>query len=135
MRGNHPICPTFIIFSILFFLSVMASALFSLDQKIGKAKALLPPAHCLPPQEGEGFASWEEGKARLQDYAFTQGFAIVIESFQKTRGVMLLECTRHHRKERNTRKLAETDRQRKSTKVSFNNCKYRVRLRKKKDEI
>lgn len=69
--------------------------------------ALLHSAHCLPLKEGEEFSTIKEGQVRLQDYAFTKGFALVQESFQKERGVMVLDCSRHHTKERNTRKLTE----------------------------
>ena len=104
------------------------SASFSLENKKEKAIALLPPTHCLPPEEGEVFSTVEQGQTRLQDYAFTQGFALVQESFQKQRGIMVLDCSRHHTKERNTRKLSEEDRVRKHTKVTFNECRYRLRV-------
>lgn len=107
---------------------------FSLEDKKQRAKALLPPAHCLPLQEGEDFPTVDEGKTRVQDYAFTQGFALVQESFQKSRGIMLLDCTRHHVKERNTRGLDEEERTRTNTKVSFTDCKYRLRLKRTKKE-
>lgn len=92
------------------------------------------PAHCLPLEEGEVFSTIQEGQVRLQDYVFTKGFALVQESFQKDRGVMVLDCSRHHTKERNTRQLTEEERVRKHTKVSFNECKYRLRLKKTKEE-
>ena len=47
---------------------------------------------------------------------------------------MVLDCSRHHTKERNTRKLSEEERVRKHTKVTFNDCKYRLRLKKTKEE-
>ena len=90
----------------------------------------MPPPHRLPPHEDETYGSHEEGKIRLQDYAFTQGFALVTETNDKKNGRVVLECTRHHKKERNTRKVEEKDRVRKNTKVSFNECKYRLKLKK-----
>lgn len=82
----------------------------SLEHRKQQAKALLPLSHCLPPQEGESFSTIDEGKVRLQNYAFTQGFALVQESFQKSRGILVLDCTRHHIKERNTRQMTEEER-------------------------
>lgn len=41
---------------------------------------------------------------------------------------MLLNCSRHHTKERNARNLGEEERVRKHTKVAFNDCKYRLLL-------
>ena len=72
--------------------------IFLIGVRKEKAIALLLPAHCLP-LEGEVFPTVEEGQARVQDYAFTKGFALVQESFQKQRGVMLLDCSRHHTEE------------------------------------
>ena len=106
----------------------------SLETRLQNALALLPPSHRLPPQENESFGSWEDGKTRLQDYAFTQGFALVTETNNKKRQVVILECTRHHSKERNTRKLGEKDRKRKNTKVAFNDCRYRLKLKRDEDE-
>ena len=121
----------------LFFFSLVAidSAMaLSLETRLQNALALLPPSHRLPPQENESFGSWNEGKTRLQDYAFTQGFALVTETNDKKNHIVILECTRHHKKERNTRKLEEKDRKRKNTKVAFNDCKYRLRLKRNKED-
>lgn len=71
----------------------------------------------------------DKGKARLQNYAFIQGFALVQESFEKKRGILVLDCTRHQDKERNTRDIREEERTRKDTKVAFNSCKYRLPLK------
>lgn len=57
------------------------SASFFLENRNEKAIALLPPAHCLPFEEGEIFSTIQEGQVRLQDYAFTTGFALVQELF------------------------------------------------------
>ena len=46
----------------------------SLDSRIRQAIDRLPPAHRIPPQDGEVVSGLEDGKLRLQDYAFTQGF-------------------------------------------------------------
>lgn len=115
-------------------LTSFTMASLSLEQRKQRAKTLFPPTHCLPPQVGEVFSTVEAGKTRLQDYAFTQGFALVQESFQKQRGILLLDCSRHHSKERNTRDQTEEERTRKSTNVAFADCKYRLRLKKSKED-
>ena len=112
----------------------MALTSTSLDARLQRAIASLPSSHRLPPSESEIFISWEEGKTRLQNYAFTQGFALVTETNDKKNHLVILDCTRHHKRERNTRKLEEKDRVRKNTKGSFNECKYRLRLKQNKDE-
>lgn len=71
--GHLTICITMAFFS----------ASFSLESKKEKAIALLPPSHCLPLEEREVFSTLEKSQIRLQDYAFTQGFALVQKSFQK----------------------------------------------------
>lgn len=90
--------------------------------------------HCLSLKEGEIFSTVEEGQAQFQDYAFTKMFALVQESVQKERGVMLLDRSRHYTKERNTNKLTEEEHIRKNTKVAFNDCKYCLRLKKTEEE-
>ena len=102
----------------------------SLDARKQHAIALLPPPHLLPPQENELFSSWKEAKTRLQDYAFTQGFALVTETHDKKNHLIVLDCTRHQKRVRNARKVEEEDRVRANTKVSFNECPYRLRLKK-----
>ena len=103
----------------------------SLDLRKQHAIALLLSPHLLPPQENELFSSWKKAKTRLQDYAFTQGFALVTETHDKKNHLIVLDCTRHHKRVRNTRKVEEEDRVRANTKVSFNECPYRLRLKKK----
>lgn len=111
------------------------SASFSLENWKEKIIALLPSTHCLFLKEREEFSTVKEDQVRLQDYAFTKEFALVQKSFKKKRGVMVLNCSRHHTKERNIRKLTEEEYVRKHTKVAFNNCKYHLRLKKTKKEI
>ena len=108
---------------------VMALPLLSLEHRISQALELIPPPHRLPPQDEELFATLEEGKKRLQDYAFTQGFALVTSSFQKGKTVLVLDYTRHGKKTRNHRKIVDEDRVRVGNKVLFEDCKYRLRLR------
>lgn len=71
----------------------------------------------------------KEAKARCQDYAFTQGFAIVVEHNNSKRGTYTLDCKRHHPKTKDWRKTAEQDKKRPNTKVSACDCKYRLKFK------
>jgi hypothetical protein len=51
-----------------------------LAAQIEAAIAALPPAHRLLPQEQEIVESKETALQRLQNWAFTEGFALVVES-------------------------------------------------------
>jgi len=89
----------------------------------------LPPAHCVEPQDDEEVNSIEDGFRRLQDWAFTQGFAIVKESLKKRmRITQTFHCAHHGDKPRNTRKLTEEDRKRKNTKVLHKGCKWSIKI-------
>jgi hypothetical protein len=55
-----------------------------LRAQLDAAVAALPPAHCLDPTENEHTSSRDAAFVRLQDWAFTKGFALVTES-SKTR--------------------------------------------------
>jgi hypothetical protein len=45
--------------------------------QLAAATAALPPAHCLNPDPNESFESKEAAFLRLQNWAFTKGFAVV----------------------------------------------------------
>lgn len=55
---------------------------------------VLPPAHRSEPQNGELVDNPQDGYARLQDWAFVQGFALVKESSRPERWV--LHYIHHH---------------------------------------
>ena len=99
-----------------------------LIERIRKATDLIPSAHRLAPVDGETFSTLEQAVKRLQDYAFTQGFALVIETRDLKRNRLVMECIRHKDKYKNVRKLTSDERKR-STKVSYLGCKYRVSVR------
>ncbi len=88
------------------------ASLSALQTRIEKVIELLPSPHLLLPRDGEAFLSFKGAKKRLQDYAFTQGFALVVEQNDKQRKTVLFDCSRHHKKQRNTSKVEEKDRQR-----------------------
>lgn len=115
-------------FLFLIFLLIMAFNA-TLQVRIKTAVDALPSSHRLSSVTGEEVESLEHGKTRLQDYAFTQGFALVIESHDKKRRRLRMHCSRHKSNTRNTRKLDEEDRERVYTNVSFDQCKYSVQIK------
>ena len=102
--------------------------------RIRNAIDLLPPAHRIPSSDGEVVTGPEKSKLRLQDYAFTQGFCLVVVSYDKKQQRLIIECLRYKKKTRNTQKIEEKDRVRAATDVAYNNCRYRVKMTYIKDD-
>jgi hypothetical protein len=102
-----------------------------LASQIQAATQALSPAHLLPPTAGESFGSPENALQRLQDWAFTQGFAMVTESCRKNRAIF--ECVHHKKKTKNCRKTMTEDRQQISTATRTKNCKWGVYVSQRKD--
>ncbi len=108
---------------------VIAPPLLSLEHRIFYALELIPLPHRFLPQDEELFATLEEEGKKLQDYAFTQGFALANSSFQKGKTCLVLVCTRYGKNTRNHRKIIDEDRVRVGNKVLFEDCKYQLYLR------
>ena len=104
------------------------ASLSALQTRIAKATELLPSPYLIFPHDGEVFLSLEDAKTRLQDYLFTQVFALMVEQNEKQRKTVLFDCLRHHKKQQNTSEVEEKDRQRPNTKASFLDCNYRIRI-------
>ncbi|KAM4063427.1 hypothetical protein HRG_013950 [Hirsutella rhossiliensis] len=92
-----------------------------------KAVEALPHEHLRAPVTGDE-ANDPEGALRwFQDYAFTQGFALVTTS--KACDRLRVSCIHHGRGTRNTRKLSDTvteggDRKKELTYVKAKDCPY-----------
>lgn len=91
------------------------------------AIAALPQEHLRAPLTGDEMNSPEEALRWFQDYAFTQGFAVVTAS--KSRDRLRVDCIHHGKKTRNTRKLPDTvtkggDRKKELTYVKAKECPY-----------
>ena len=114
----------------------MALAHQSVSNKLQRACRAIAARHKLPPEDGETFADQNLGQLRIQDYAFTQGFAVVKthEDNSESRKMVTLQCTRHGKKTRNTRGLTEKERKRHATHVQFLECPYKAKLRYRKRE-
>jgi hypothetical protein len=100
-----------------------------LRRQLDAAVASLPPAHCLNPIEDELADSREAAFVRLQDWAFTKGFALVTESAKTHNGQVVcayIECVHHKKETRNTRKLTEGERERAQTRTQANGCKFSI---------
>ena len=68
----------------------------ALADEIRRGVNALPPVHGIEPQENELVESPDVRYVRLQDWAFTQGFALVKKSSRPERWI--LKCI-HHKKE------------------------------------
>src|SRR5436190_8332397 len=100
-----------------------------LAAQLAAATAALRPAHCLNPVEDEPTESKEAAFVRLQNWAFTKGFALVTESSKTKNGQVIrvyFECVHHKKETRNSRKLKEEDRKRVQTKTQTNGCKFSI---------
>jgi len=98
---------------------------------IAEATKALPPTHLLPPVAGEAFDDKKQAFLRINDWAFTQGFAIVTESGPANR--VRFECTQHHKKTRNWRKTALEERERVEAKSMAKGCKWAIYISQRKD--
>jgi hypothetical protein len=108
-----------------------------LAAQLSAAIAALPPAHRSNPRENEAFELREAAFVRLQDWAFTKGFALVTESAKTHNGQVVrvyLNCLHHKKETRNSRKLAEEERQRAQTQTQANSCKFSIGIYYRKEE-
>ena len=104
----------------------------ALQAQIAAATAALPQSHLSEPAEDEIVNSIDAGYLRIQNWAFTQGFAVVKESRKPTRQV--LQCVHHHHDTRNTRKKEEDERARAGTKTKASGCKFTIYISQRKKE-
>ena len=114
----------------------VASAMISLlAAQIRGAIEIIPLAHLISPASGKAFEEREGALRRLQDWAFTQDFAIVTESVKigsiNTKGVktsnrVAFQCVHHRDKTRNSQKIATENRERVETAVRAKSCKWGV---------
>lgn len=95
-----------------------------LASQIMIATKVLPSAHLSTPAYGELFKTSDEAHQRLQDWAFTQGFAVVTES--KWKGRCIFHCIHYKKKTRNSRKTATEDQKRLGTAMMAKDCTWSV---------
>jgi len=75
-----------------------------LRQRITTAIAVIPPDHWVRPKKNELFADPKAAFIRLRDWGFTQGILLVKESTNSKAGQWIIDCSRHHKETRNSRK-------------------------------
>ncbi|CAF9942052.1 hypothetical protein IMSHALPRED_003174 [Imshaugia aleurites] len=68
----------------------------------------IPPSHLLPPSKNETFNTPDDAWTRLQDYAFSQGFAIVTGQCGKADPRKTYKCIHHSAETKNWRKKIQT---------------------------
>ena len=98
----------------------------------------IPPSHLLPPRKNETFDTPDDAWTRLQDYAFSQGFAIVTGQYGKADPRKAYKCIHHSVETKNWRKLPEhkgeqdlehrTTRQQEKTKIKAKACEWRITI-------
>ncbi len=103
------------------------------DRKL-RALALIPSTHLIAPDIDETFLDATVAKSRIQDYAFSQGFAVVTLNHDRVRQILVLVCTQHGTHTKNWEKTPTDERKRINTKVSANDCPFRPRIIQKKDD-
>lgn len=101
------------------------------------AKASIPPTHRLAPLQDEVVESREAGYARLQEWAFCNGYALAIESSKPsvkggpiTR--IVVHCVHHKETTRNSRNIKDEERRRVSRKTQANGCKFAMYVSRRK---
>jgi len=98
-----------------------------LRAQLDAAIAAIPHRHATNPSRDEVFQTKEAAFARLQDWAFIKGFALVKESSKSKQGQVVrlyLECVHHKKATKNSRKLSEVDRRRHQTKTQAGGCMF-----------
>jgi hypothetical protein len=111
----------------------MASIIKDVSNAIAKVLATTPPAHLLDPVDDEVYPSAQAGFDRLQDYAFSKGFCVVVESSTLAESAkhknLRLACIHHKIATRNTRKLdnevgEESNRTQQHTMTKAKDCQW-----------
>lgn len=74
---------------------------------IQKIKVLLLLPYLLLLQVGEIFLSLGRAKIRLHNYAFSQGFILVVQKHNKKRDTILFNCSYYGKKAQDIRKLVD----------------------------
>jgi hypothetical protein len=95
----------------------------ALHCQLAEAIEAIPTTHLNAPVAGEAVADPDAFYIRLQDWAFSQGYAFV-KSSGKNEVRRRFKCFHHQAVTRNTRKLEEKDRRRVATHVREGNCKF-----------
>jgi hypothetical protein len=111
-------------------LNIMTTILPTLAAQIELAIKAIPAAHREPPIHDTVVADPDSAFQRCQDWAFTQGFAFVIETRTDIR--VRFECLHHKKETRNSRHLEEVDRVRAETYTRGTGCRFALYVSRQK---
>ena len=106
--------------------------LYSLEERVQIAIAIISSNHRISSQKDEVIASKKTNFRRLQNYAFCQNFCLVTNFDDVKRTRLLLKCKRHDKKTRDYRKLKKQDIRKRQTNVHVTNCMYSIIIAQKK---
>ncbi len=97
------------------------------DRKL-RALDLIPSTHLIAPDIDETFLDVTVAKSRIQDYAFSQGFAVVTLNHDRVQQILILVCTQHRTHTKNWPKTPIDEEKRINIKVSANDCPFCLRI-------
>ncbi len=98
----------------------------TLEDKKLRALDLILSTYLIAPDIDETFLDATVAKSRIQDYAFSQRFAVVTLNHDRVRKILVLLCTQHGTNTKNWGKTPIDERKRINTKVSANECPFRL---------
>jgi hypothetical protein len=107
----------------------------NLQKLVSQARSIVPPDHHYAPISGSVVASPESAFVHIQDWAFLNGFAYVVESGLSAGRRVRYECIFHSRKSketRNTRDIVKGDRRRVKTHMRGIGCPAAIIISKHK---
>jgi hypothetical protein len=74
----------------------------------------------------------DDAYTRIKDWGFTQGMLLVKESTNNKKGRWQIECSRHHAKTKDWRRIPLTDRTRIDTCSEAYDCKFSLYISRRK---
>jgi hypothetical protein len=103
-----------------------------LRQRIATAIAAVPVDHWVRPVKNEIFADPQDAYVRIWDWGFTQGIHLVKEPANNKRGHWQIDCSRHHKETRNSRKTPADERKRLGSHYQAHDCKFGLYISRRK---
>ncbi len=106
----------------------------TLEDKNLRALDLILSTHLIALDIDETFLDVTVAKSRIQDYVFSQRFALVTLNHDQVRRILVLICTQHGTNTKNWQKTPTDERKRINTKVSANDCLFRLQIIQKNND-
>ena len=98
----------------------------SLEKRVQLAIAIISSNHRIASQKDEEIESKKTDFRRLQNYVFCEDFCLITNSNDSKKARLLLQCKRHDKNTRDTRKLKKKDIRKRQTNVHATNCLYSI---------